>query len=43
MIRGGNGLKTAEVLNGKTAEVYHIKPNLASFEEALKRINDKGR
>ena len=39
----GNGLKTAEVLNGKTAEVYHIKPNLSSFEEALKRINEKGR
>lgn len=37
----GNGLKTAEVLNGKTTEVYHIKPNLASFEEALKRINEK--
>jgi threonine synthase len=37
----GNGLKTAEVLNGKTAEVYHIKPNLASFEEALKKINQK--
>lgn len=37
----GNGLKTAEVLNGKTIEVYHIKPNLASFEEALKRIKQK--
>lgn len=37
----GNGLKTAEVLNGKTAEVYHIKPNLASFEEALLRIKQK--
>jgi len=37
----GNGLKTAEVLNGKTAEVYQIKPNLASFEEALKRIKQK--
>lgn len=39
----GNGLKTSEVLNEKTVEIYHIKPNLASFEEALKRINEKGR
>lgn len=37
----GNGLKTAEVLNGRTARVYHIKPNLASFEEALKIINER--
>lgn len=39
----GNGLKTVEVLNRKTTEVYQIKPNLASFEEALKRINQKWR
>uniref|UniRef100_A0A7C4EM92 Threonine synthase n=1 Tax=Thermodesulfovibrio aggregans TaxID=86166 RepID=A0A7C4EM92_9BACT len=39
----GNGLKTSEVLYERTAEIYHIKPNLASFEEALKRINQKGR
>lgn len=38
----GNGLKTSEVLNERTVEIYHIKPNLASFEEALKRINQKG-
>ncbi|MGC8937624.1 MAG: threonine synthase, partial [Thermodesulfovibrio sp.] len=39
----GNGLKTSEVLNGRTAEVYQIKPNLASFEEVLKIINERGR
>lgn len=38
----GNGLKTAEVLSGRTAEVYHIKPNLASFEEALSKIKQNG-
>ncbi len=37
----GNGLKTAEVLNDKTAPVYQIKPNLASFKEALKEIREK--
>ncbi|HOA82731.1 MAG TPA: threonine synthase [Thermodesulfovibrio thiophilus] len=40
----GNGLKTAEVLDGKTAKLCNIKPNIASFEEALKAINEgKGR
>lgn len=39
----GNGLKTSEVLNGKTTEIYYIKPNLSSFEEALSRINEKDR
>ncbi|MCX7727663.1 MAG: pyridoxal-phosphate dependent enzyme, partial [Chitinispirillaceae bacterium] len=37
----GNGLKTSEVLNGRTTEIYYIKPNLASFEETLSRINKK--
>lgn len=34
----GNGLKTQEALAGRTASPYYIKPNLASFEEALKKI-----
>jgi threonine synthase len=34
----GNGLKTQEALNGKTILPYYIKPNLASFEEALGKI-----
>jgi len=34
----GNGLKTQEALSGQTAEPVFIKPNLASFEEALKKI-----
>lgn len=37
----GNGLKTQEALIGHTIEPYHIKPNLASFEETLKKINEK--
>jgi threonine synthase len=34
----GNGLKTQEALNGHTASPHYIKPNLASFEEVLKKI-----
>lgn len=34
----GNGLKTQEALTGQTLEVHHIKPNLAAFEELLKKI-----
>lgn len=34
----GNGLKTQEALNGHTASPHHIKPNLVSFEEILKKI-----
>ena len=34
----GNGLKTQEALNGQTVSPYYIKPNLASFEEVLKKI-----
>ena len=34
----GNGLKTAEALEGHTGEVHHIKPNLASFEDVLAKI-----
>ncbi|RJQ38883.1 MAG: threonine synthase [Nitrospiraceae bacterium] len=34
----GNGLKTQEALTGQTAEMHHIKPNLAAFEEILKKI-----
>lgn len=37
----GNGLKTKEAIMGHTGEPYHIQPNLKSFEEALKKINDK--
>lgn len=35
----GNGLKTQEALNGKTISPHYIKPNLASFEEVLKKIS----
>ncbi|MBI4823408.1 MAG: threonine synthase [Nitrospirae bacterium] len=35
----GNGLKTQEALFGHTRSVHHIKPNMASFEEALKGIS----
>jgi threonine synthase len=34
----GNGLKTQEALSGQTVQLHHIKPNLASFEETLKKI-----
>ncbi|MBI4709980.1 MAG: threonine synthase [Nitrospirae bacterium] len=34
----GNGLKTQEALIGHTKEPSYIKPNMASFEEALKKI-----
>jgi threonine synthase len=34
----GNGLKTQEALNGKTASPHYIKPNLAAFEEILAKI-----
>lgn len=34
----GNGLKTQEALTGQTKEVHYIKPNLAAFEEVLKKI-----
>lgn len=34
----GNGLKTQEALLGHTRDVHHIKPNMASFESALKGI-----
>ncbi len=37
----GNGLKTQEALIGKTFQPYYIKPNLASFEEALEKISRK--
>ena len=36
----GNGLKTQEALMGHTNEPHYIKPNLASFEETLKKIKD---
>lgn len=36
----GNGLKTQEALVGNTKNPYYIKPNLASFEEALKEIQN---
>lgn len=39
----GNGLKTQEALSGQTISPYYIKPNLASFEEALEKINRGGR
>jgi threonine synthase len=38
----GNGLKTQEALQGHTKPPHHIKPSLASFEEALGEIK-KGR
>ncbi|HAM51081.1 MAG TPA: threonine synthase [Nitrospiraceae bacterium] len=34
----GNGLKTQEALNGHTVSPHYIKPNLAFFEEVLKKI-----
>ena len=34
----GNGLKTQEALNGHTTSPHYIKPNLAAFEEILKKI-----
>ncbi len=34
----GNGMKTQEALQGKVAGPHHIKPNLASFEEVLKKL-----
>jgi threonine synthase len=37
----GNGLKTQEALSGKTSTPNYIKPNLASFEEALEKISSK--
>jgi len=36
----GNGLKTQEALNGKTITPYYIKPNLASFEEVLNKMQN---
>lgn len=36
----GNGLKTQEALMGHTNEPHYIKPNLVSFEETLKKIQD---
>ncbi len=37
----GNGLKTKEAIVGHTVEPYYIQPNLRSFEETLKKINEK--
>jgi threonine synthase len=37
----GNGLKTKEAIVGHTVEPYYIQPNLKSFEETLKKINEK--
>jgi threonine synthase len=34
----GNGLKTQEALQGHTVSPHYIKPNIASFEEVLKKI-----
>ncbi|MDP1758348.1 MAG: threonine synthase [Thermodesulfovibrionales bacterium] len=34
----GNGIKTQEALTGQSTEVHYIKPNLAAFEEILKKI-----
>ena len=34
----GNGLKTQEALQGNVASPHYIKPNIASFEEVLKKI-----
>ncbi|MEW6002293.1 MAG: threonine synthase [Nitrospirota bacterium] len=36
----GNGLKTQEALNGQTVSPHYIKPNLASFEEVLNKIQE---
>jgi len=38
----GNGLKTQEALNGHTISPHYIKPNLASFEEVLKKVSGLG-
>jgi len=38
----GNGLKTQEALQGHTLRPYFIKPNLSSFEEVYKTINNGG-
>lgn len=35
----GNGLKTQEALSGHTASPHHIKPNMASFEEILRKTS----
>jgi len=37
----GNGLKTKEAIVGHTVEPYYIQPNLRSFEETFKKINEK--
>ncbi len=37
----GNGLKTQEDMSGHTASPNFIKPNLAAFEEVLKKIGGK--
>jgi len=34
----GNGLKTQEALQGHVVAPHHIRPNLASFEEVLEKI-----
>jgi threonine synthase len=34
----GNGLKTKEALMGHTAEVHHIKPTMAAFENTYKKL-----
>ncbi len=34
----GNGLKTQEALDGRTVKPHYIKPNLAAFEETLRKI-----
>ncbi len=39
----GNGLKTQEALDGRTVKPHYIKPNLAAFEETLKKIELKDR
>lgn len=36
----GNGLKTQEALSGHTASPHHIKPNMAAFEEILKKTGE---
>ena len=37
----GNGMKTKEAIIGHTGEPHHIDPNLKSFEEVLKTIENK--
>lgn len=39
----GNGLKTQEALDGRMVKPHYIKPNLAAFEETLKKIRLKDR